>query len=127
VAEQARPLSAAGARGLPSKIREMARAVESMLGNSLDALVNLDTNAAWGVCAADDAVDNLHRETYATIKREVQKDPTRTDVLIHHLSVSRYLERIADHATNIAEDVIYLVDGDIVRHGRRQRVSRSGQ
>ncbi|HET9062942.1 MAG TPA: phosphate signaling complex protein PhoU [Candidatus Binatia bacterium] len=127
MAEQARPLAAAGARGLPSKIREMARAVESMLGNSLDALVNLDTNAAWGVCAADDAVDSLHRETYSTIKNEVQKDPSKADILIHHLSVSRYLERIADHATNIAEDVIYLVDGDIVRHGRKRRVSRSGQ
>jgi len=127
MAEQARPLAAAGARGLPTKIREMARAVESMLGNSLDALVNLDTNAAWGVCAADDAVDNLHRETYSTIKNEVQKDPSKAEVLIHHLSVSRYLERIADHATNIAEDVIYLVDGDIVRHGRRRRVSRSAQ
>jgi phosphate transport system protein len=127
MAEQARPLAAAGARGLPSKIREMARAVESMLGNSLDALVNLDTNAAWGVCAADDAVDNLHRETYSTIKNEVQKDPSKADILIHHLSVSRYLERIADHATNIAEDVIYLVDGDIVRHGRKRRVTRSGQ
>jgi phosphate transport system protein len=126
MAEQARPLAAAGARGLPSKIREMARAVESMLGNSLDALVNLDTNAAWGVCAADDAVDSLHRETYSTIKSEIKKDPTKVDVLIHHLSVSRYLERIADHATNIAEDVIYLVDGDIVRHGRKRRVSRSG-
>jgi len=126
MAEQARPLAAAGARGLPTKIREMARAVESMLGNSLDALVNLDTNAAWGVCAADDAVDNLHRDSYATIKSEVMKDPSKADILIHHLSVSRYLERIADHATNIAEDVIYLVDGDIVRHGRKRRVSRTG-
>jgi phosphate transport system protein len=121
IAEQARPLVAAGARGLPANIREMARAVESMLGGSLDALVNLDTKAAWAVCAADDAVDNLHRDTYATIKSEIQKDPTRTDVLIHHLSVSRYLERIADHATNIAEDVIYLVEGAIVRHGGGQR------
>jgi phosphate transport system protein len=127
IAEQAKPLAAAGARGLPSTIREMSRAVESMLGNSLDALVNLDTNAAWGVCAADDAVDNLHRETYATIKSEVRKDPERADVMIHFLSVSRYLERIADHATNIAEDVIYLVDGDIVRHGRKSGFSRSGR
>jgi len=127
MAEQARPLAAAGARGLPSRIREMSCAVESMLRNSLDALVNLDPSAAWGVCAADDAVDNLHRETYSTIKSDLQKDPTKADVLIHHLSVSRYLERIADHATNIAEDVIYLVDGDIVRHGRTRRVSRSGR
>lgn len=119
VAEQARPLVNAGSRGLPPKIREMARAVEVMLGGCLDSLVNLDVNAAWSVCAADDEVDNLHRDTYAMIKTEIQKDPARTDVLIHHLSVSRYLERIADHATNIAEDVIYLVAGDIVRHGRK--------
>ncbi len=125
IAEQARPLVAAGARGLPVKIREMARAVESMLGGSLDALVNLDTAAAWAVCAADDAVDSLHRDTYGMIKLEIQKDPERTDVLIHYLSVSRYLERIADHATNIAEDVIYLVDGDIVRHGGKQRQART--
>lgn len=127
MAEQARPLAAAGAGGLPRTILEMSRAVESMLGNSLDALVNLDSNAAWGVCAADDAVDNLHRETYSTIKSEIQKDPAKADTLIHLLSVSRYLERIADHATNIAEDVIYLVDGDIVRHGRKRHISRSGQ
>jgi phosphate transport system protein len=118
IAEQASPLTACGARGLPPKIREMARAVEIMLGGSLDSLVNLDTNAAWAVCAADDAVDLLHRDTYTMIKTEIQRDPSRTDVLIHHLSVSRYLERIADHATNIAEDVIYLVAGDIVRHGK---------
>lgn len=126
IAEQARPLVSAGARGLPTTIREMARAVESMLGGSLDALVNLDTAAAWAVCAADDAVDSLHRATYGTIKTEIQKDPERTETLIHYLSVSRYLERIADHATNIAEDVIYLVDGDIVRHGGGKRGARFG-
>jgi phosphate transport system protein len=120
IAEQARPLAAAGSRGLPPKIREMARSVETMLGGSLDALVNLDTTAAWSVCAADDAVDDLHRETYSLIKSEIQKDPGKTDILIHHLSVSRYLERIADHATNIAEDVVYLVAGDIVRHGGKR-------
>lgn len=127
MAEQARPLAAAGARGLPSKIREMSRAVESMLRNSLDALVNLDPGTAWGVCAADDSVDNLHRETYSTITSELKHDPMKADVLIHYLSVSRYLERIADHATNIAEDVIYLVDGDIVRHGLKRRISRNGR
>ena len=127
IAEQARPLVAAGARGLPVNIREMARAVETMLGGSLDALVNLDTTAAWAVCAADDAVDSLHRDTYATIKAEIRKDPTRTDVLIHHLSVSRYLERIADHATNIAEDVIYLVEGSIVRHGAWRRATSANR
>ena len=80
----------------------------------------------FDVCAADDAVDDLHRDTYGTIKTEIQKDPERTETLIHYLSVSRYLERIADHATNIAEDVIYLVDGDIVRHGGGKQAPKLG-
>jgi phosphate transport system protein len=117
IAEQTRPLAAAGGRGLPANIRAMARSVETMLGGSLDALVNLDANAAWAVCAADDEVDSLHRKQYALITTEIQNDPSKTEMLIHYLSVSRYLERIADHATNIAEDVVYLVAGDIVRHG----------
>jgi phosphate transport system protein len=55
------------------------------------------------------------------------EDPKYVSRALHLLLISRNLERIADHATNIAEDVIYLVDGDIVRHGRKRRVSRSGQ
>ena len=54
---------------------------------------------------------------YAETKARLKKEPENVEALIHILSVSRYLERIADHATNIAEDVIYLIAGDIIRHG----------
>ena len=117
IADQTAPLLKAGMTALPDRISEMARCVERMLAGSLDALVNLDANAAWQVCAADDVVDDLHRGTYADTKTRLKQEPEDVDVLIHILSVSRYLERIADHTTNIAEDVIYLIAGDIVRHG----------
>lgn len=117
IAEQAGPLKNAGAGPLPRRIPEMVTCVDRMLAGALDSLVNMDANAAWQVCAADDRVDELHREVYAETKARLKKEPENVEALIHILSVSRYLERIADHATNIAEDVIYLIAGDIIRHG----------
>jgi phosphate transport system protein len=87
-----------------------------MLRKSLDALVSLDANLAREVCAADDQVDALNREAYLQVEESIRRHPDKMEPLIHLLSVSRHLERIADHATNIAEDVIYMCEGQIVRH-----------
>ena len=92
---------------------EMARL---MLKQSIDALVNMDTALANKVCADDDEIDSLNREMYRQIQGAIRKYPERMECLIHLLAVSRHLERIADHATNIAEDVIYMVEGEIIRH-----------
>ena len=94
----------------------MSDQTEAMLKKSLDALVNLDSRLAYEVITADDIVDDLNRQMYLKIQDAIQKHPEQINSFIHLLSVSRHLERIADHATNIAEDVIYMVDGKIVRH-----------
>jgi len=100
----------------PLDVGAFARHVRSMLSGALDALVNVDPLVALRVCADDDQADAIHRETFERVEDAVRKHPGEFAVLTHFLSVSRYLERIADHATNIAEDVIYMVEGEIVRH-----------
>jgi phosphate transport system protein len=94
----------------------MSEKVESMLRKSLDALVKLDCDLALNVCALDDEVDAIKNEAYDLLKQVMQQKPDRLGYLINLLLISRHLERIADHATNIAEEVIYLVEGEIVRH-----------
>ncbi len=94
----------------------MAEKAQAMLRNSLDSLVNMDTEQAREVCAADDEVDDMNRQMYVQVKDGIRSHPENIDSLIHILGVSRHLERIADLATNIAEDVIYMVEGEIVRH-----------
>ena len=101
---------------VPFDFAEMARKVQTMLKKSLDALVNLDTRLALQVCDLDDEVDALHKKTYQLVKDQIRKNPDALNALIHYLSVSRHLERIADLATNIAEDVVYMIQGEIVRH-----------
>ena len=98
----------------------MSRKTESMLNRSLDALVNMSSELAHEVCIDDDEVDSINRQMYLNIQEAIQKEPDKIASLIHLLSVSRHLERIADHATNIAEDVIYMIDGKIVRHKSEQ-------
>ena len=87
-----------------------------MLSEALNALVNLDARLARRVCAMDDEADSMHRDTFRRVEEAVTRHPSEFATLTHYLSVSRYLERIADHATNIAEDVIYMVEGEIARH-----------
>ncbi len=101
---------------LPLEINSMADLVKEMLRESLDAFVNADANLARKVCASDDAVDDFNREMYRQMEMAMRDNPDRISVFIHILSASRYLERIADHATNIAEDVIYFTEGEIIRH-----------
>ncbi len=94
----------------------MMHTVQSMLTRSIEALVNLDVQKAYRVRSEDDLVDAMNRDMYAMVKEEMVKYPDRINILLHNLSISRHLERIADHATNIAEDVIYLVNAEIIRH-----------
>lgn len=100
----------------PLDVGAMARLVRSMLSSALDALVHLDPVVARKVCAMDDEADGIHRDTFRRVEEAVGRYPGEFATLTHYLSVSRYLERIADHATNISEDVIYMVEGRIVRH-----------
>ncbi len=116
IAERAMFLSEQEPLGLPIRFDEMAQKAQAMLKKALDALVNMDSDLAREVCAADDEVDNINREMYAKIQAGILERPSRVDCLMHLLAVSRHIERVADHATNIAEDVIYMVDGEIVRH-----------
>jgi len=100
----------------PLDFSEMAQAVKKILKHSLDALVNLDVTLAYEVCKLDDQVDAINRQMYIQVQKTIRKDPDRVESLIHLLNVSRHLERIADQATNIAEDVIYMIEGRIIRH-----------
>ncbi len=101
---------------VPFDFTDMSENVKRMLKTSLDALVNMDAAAASRVIGEDDAIDTINRGMYQTIQQAIRKRPERVECLLHLWSVSRHLERIADHATNIAEDVIYMVQGNIVRH-----------
>jgi phosphate transport system protein len=96
--------------------RPMAARVKQMVKDSLDALVNSDTALAQKVRESDDEVDAQRRTIERQIEREIAKGSNPTEGLIQLGSVARHLERIADMATNIAEDVIYMVEGEIVRH-----------
>lgn len=90
--------------------------VNWMLSNSLDALVNVDAHLALEVCKADDLVDDEKRAANTAIIGAMKKYPDHLEAMLSVLSIARHLERIADHATNISEDVIYMVDGAIIRH-----------
>jgi len=87
-----------------------------MLKKSLDSLVNLDIELARDVCQLDDEVDAMHKENYSLVKNRIRQYPEQLDPLIEYLSVSRHLERVADLTTNIAEDILYMIDGEIIRH-----------
>jgi phosphate transport system protein len=92
--------------------------VQQMLRRSLEALVNLDEEVAKWVCTSDDAIDDINRSVHKQVIEAIRGHPDDADRFILLLSVSRNLERIADHATNIAEDVLYMIRGEIVRHSR---------
>jgi phosphate transport system protein len=97
-------------------IPRMAGLTEDMLHRSLDAFVRSDADLAAAVLPADDDVDRLRDSVYEELIALMQKDPSRVPPAVHLMFVARNLERIADHATNIAEDVIFLVRGLDVRH-----------
>jgi phosphate transport system protein len=98
----------------------MTEQVQDMLRKSLDAMVNMDTKMADEVRENDEKVDAMNSKMYDLVRNRMTTDHAHIESLLHTLSISRHLERIADHATNIAEDVIYMVKGEIVRHRTEQ-------
>jgi len=116
IARKARVLAAGPPVAIPFDLAEMSEKTQAMLRDSLDAMVNLDTKLANEVCRRDNEIDRMKRDARHQAEELIAADPDQTSILLRLLAVSRNLERIADLATNIAEDVIYLVDGKIIRH-----------
>ena len=91
--------------------------VQSMLKRSLDSIVNLDAGAARSILEEDDEVDRMHYALADEVLAKIKQNPDKAEILIQYIHIARHLERIADHTTNIAEDIIYLISGEIIRHG----------
>jgi phosphate transport system protein len=116
IAERAQVLAQHREGPLPGDLRQMAARVQRMVRMSLDALVNQDAGVAQEVLLADSEIDAYHQEMFPLLAAQMRSHPESIEVLFHVLSASRHLERIADYATNVAEDVVYLVRGEIIRH-----------
>ena len=116
VARKAAALARRSGFVFPCDLQAMSDRVVQMVEQSLDALVRLDVDRARSVCAMDESVNEMKRETRRAVVAVIERSPELADLLLRLLGASRNLERIADLATNIAEDVIYLVEGQIMRH-----------
>ena len=101
---------------IPFDLTAMVSLAEKMVTESIDALINHDVRLAHHIRATDDTMDAMNREMYAQLKEMIITDTEQVNNLMHVLSVGRHLERIADHATNIAEDVVYMVMGRTIKH-----------
>jgi len=116
IAKRVAQLSTGAAVDLPPEIRTMSMLAQDMVKQSLDAVVNADPTLARQVREEDDAVDEARQQIRRRILQGIKAQPEQLENLLRINSVSKHIERIADMATNIAEDVIYMVEGDIVRH-----------
>jgi phosphate transport system protein len=103
------------------EIGEMARLARGMLSDALDDFVREDAAGAREVCSRDDTVDALHDSLFRILLTHMMEDPRRIGPAMELVLVSRNLERIGDLATNIAEDVVFLVEGRSIKHGAERR------
>jgi phosphate transport system protein len=101
---------------VPEQVVQMVDLTTQMVRSSLDSFVNNDAQAARRIIRLDDTVDQHNREIIDELEAQMQENPKRVVAGLHCFSAVRHVERIADHAVSIAEDVIYLAEGDIVRH-----------
>jgi phosphate transport system protein len=116
IAERALHLARLEPITFPDRLQRMTDLTASMVRQSLDSFVNLDARLARMVCRIDDEVDRYNREIIQDIIQTMRAAPDYVEPGLSLFSAIRHLERIADHATNIAEDVVYLVEGEIIRH-----------
>jgi len=116
IAKRTKNLEHRNGAAIPFDLHEMLTLSMKMVSESADALIRSDVELAQAVRESDERVDQLHKSAFQSVQQHVSESPQHAQYFISLLSVSRALERIADHATNIAEDVIYMVNGEIVRH-----------
>lgn len=127
VAGNAGHLDAAGHPELKELLAQLAARSQSMIHQGLACLMRQDARLALDVCAADDEVDHLYHAVRGSIQEVLAstgqaRGAQRVEALLRMVHTARSLERMADHATNIAEDVIYMVTGEIPRHGAHREV-----
>ena len=116
IAERAEVLAAPPRLAIPKELQRMADLTTVMVRDCLNAFVNLDARQARQVVRLDDEVDRLNADIIREIVAAMRQSADNVEPGLSLFSAVRHLERIADHATNIAEDVVYLVEGEIVRH-----------
>ena len=116
IAERARCMHQHAYFPIPDQLTSMVRQSTLMVKMALDSFVNSDVDLAKRVIQLDQSVDDYNLAVINDLTELMQQDNQYVEPALHCFSASRHVERIADHAENIAEDVIYLVDGDIVRH-----------
>jgi len=127
IAHRVRNISKRRRLDLSFDFSTMSEKAATMLRLSLDALVNLDLDLAFKVLTLDDEVDLMHREIYDRIKEVMSQNPDYVGYLINLYTTSRHLERVGDHSTNIAEVVIYLIEGEIIRHRAKLEALQAGE
>lgn len=120
IAQRAKSMEEFPAFPIPDRLPQMVVLATQMVRGAMDAFVNLDTTSARRIMAMDQSVDQLNCDIIAELQTLMQRKSDLVPAALYCFSATRHIERIADHATNIAEDVIYLVEGDIVRHRHDQ-------
>ena len=122
VAERALSLSTMGDVRIPAELEPMTAAVRAMVSKCLGALIYANVDLATQVLESDEAVDRYRDRVFEALLGGIAEDPAKAAPNLQFVLASRHLERIADHATNIAEDVLYWVRGLEVRHGRAKQL-----
>jgi phosphate transport system protein len=102
-----------------AQIIEMSQNARKMLKQSIDSFIYQDTDLATMVIQSDDNVDQLNRQAFKFLVKKMQSDPTTIEPCAHLIILTRNLERLADHATNIAENLVFFVDAKIITHKKR--------
>lgn len=116
ICERAIDLSLERSLVLPDRISEMATLVRSMIHDAIDAFVERDTEKARSVVERDDRVDEMYIDIFRQLLAAMVDDPASIERAIHLQSVAKWLERIGDHAENLAEQVVFMVKGKDIRH-----------
>jgi phosphate transport system protein len=118
ISDRVRNMEQMGAVDLPVDIPRMAALAAEMVRKSLQSFIDADAEMALGVLTMDDAVDAMNRAAYKSLIKVMEEQGHLAPQALNALMISRALERVADHATNIAEDVIFWVQGEDVRHDK---------
>lgn len=126
IAERAQDLAQVEGVVVHPDLPEMASHTRTMVGDAIDAFVDRDAQKARGVIDADDTVDDLYHRIFEDLLRRMHTEPQSLHSWIHVQSVAKWLERMADHSTNLAELVIFMVEGRDIRHPKLQAARAAG-